>query len=194
VPRIHNGGYNRRIRPTLGSDSITAVSGNRSNTVKGAGVYFLAAVDLGRVKIGRAKEVRKRVAALRNSSPVPLELLGTIPGGAAVEAYLHAAFAQDRSHGEWFELTEAIENVVETGELPPCRSGIRLAQLSADGELFRRFARIEQAIAAGRDTPSTVASAAGCSVEQAEEAMRMMLAFGFMRGNRDPNTEIFLVP
>jgi hypothetical protein len=177
----------------LGDPALTVKPGNLSKTVEGAAVYIVAAQETGRVKIGRAKDVRKRLGALRGSSPVDLDLLGTLPGGAAVEAYLHASFASQRLHGEWFELTTEIAAVAETGKLPPATVGIQLAKLKADGELFRRFALIEQAISQGRDTPSTVAQTAGCSVAQAEDAMRKMLAFGFMRGSRSPSTQITLL-
>lgn len=59
----------------------------------------------GLVKIGSAKDVKKRLQSLRTGCPRPLHLLGTLPGGRAVEMRLHAAFDHRRVHGEWFALT-----------------------------------------------------------------------------------------
>lgn len=66
-----------------------------------AGVYFVQAGDA--VKIGMSKDIPGRLRALRTMSPLPLELLGVIPGGRGEEAELHRAWAGHRLHGEWFK-------------------------------------------------------------------------------------------
>lgn len=63
-------------------------------------IYFIQAGDL--IKIGYTVDIKKRLIALRTSSPVALILLGIMPGGPKVEAELHERFASSRRHGEWF--------------------------------------------------------------------------------------------
>jgi hypothetical protein len=64
-------------------------------------VYFLAGGGL--IKIGCSTQLDKRVRAIRNSSPIPVELIGHMQGGSFVEGWLHLQFAHLRRHGEWFE-------------------------------------------------------------------------------------------
>ncbi|WP_354006180.1 GIY-YIG nuclease family protein [Streptomyces sp. NBC_00154] len=67
-------------------------------------VYVIGSPDSPLVKIGRTGDIARRLAGLRRMSPVPLDVLCTMPGGAALEAALHRRFAPQRRHGEWFEL------------------------------------------------------------------------------------------
>ena len=70
-------------------------------------VYFIEA-DNGLVKIGKSKDVRKRLSALRGSSPVRLWLLFSIDcGGRAhqTEIEFHKRFEAKRHHGEWYRLS-----------------------------------------------------------------------------------------
>ena len=180
-------------RSVNGSALTVRNPGNPSATVKGGVVYFVAAPSTGQVKIGRTKSFHKRFAALQAGSPIELEKLGTIPGGAAVELYLHASFIGERQHGEWFNLTDEIRQVAATGNLPPASNGIALGALAADGPLFRRLALVEQAIALGLDAPKSVAATAGCTPDELADAVLMMRAFGFLRGSRSPSTEIRIV-
>jgi hypothetical protein len=76
-------------------------------------VYFIAAERLHLVKIGRASNVSARLRQLRQIIPLRLALLGTVPGGAAVEAALHRRFAHLREHGEWFRAGEDLLDVVQ---------------------------------------------------------------------------------
>ena len=66
-----------------------------------ARVYFVAGAGL--IKIGITTNITSRFRAIRNSSPVPVELLGSRPGTAFAEGALHSMFAHLRRHGEWFE-------------------------------------------------------------------------------------------
>lgn len=68
-----------------------------------ASVYFIAGGGL--IKIGVSTNVTARLCSIRNASPVPVELLGTVPGGTLGESFLHVSFAHLRRHGEWFEDT-----------------------------------------------------------------------------------------
>lgn len=63
-------------------------------------MYFVAGGD--RIKIGLTGDLKRRLDDLRMCSPLPLDVLVTIPGDLNVEQYLHRRFAALRSHGEWF--------------------------------------------------------------------------------------------
>jgi hypothetical protein len=66
-------------------------------------VYFLQAERGKRlIKIGTTTDLPTRLRDFRRNSPVPLRLLGTIPGGARLERAIHEEFVFFRVHGEWF--------------------------------------------------------------------------------------------
>lgn len=67
----------------------------------GSSVYFAQVND--RVKIGWSKKVSARLAQLQTGSAHPIQLLGTVPGGRALERRLHDRFAPLRISGEWFQ-------------------------------------------------------------------------------------------
>lgn len=65
-------------------------------------VYFIQCQVTRLIKIGIAGNVAKRFRKLQTQSPTDLALLKTMTGGRALEAELHAMFAEHRHHGEWF--------------------------------------------------------------------------------------------
>lgn len=75
-------------------------------------VYFIAPEamflrdeweEAARVKIGFTRNSpAQRMHALQCGSPVPLTLLAYIDGPVELEKAFHGAFADMRSHGEWF--------------------------------------------------------------------------------------------
>jgi hypothetical protein len=66
-------------------------------------VYFIAAPEASRTKIGISKDVRSRLKQLSSAGPCALELVHVVPGGGwKLEQELHAALAQWHSHSEWF--------------------------------------------------------------------------------------------
>jgi hypothetical protein len=93
-----------------------------------AGVYFIRAGDA--VKIGMSGDVRTRIRTLRTMSPVPIELIGVIPGGREVEADLHRMWANLRLHGEWFRAAPILLSHIED-----LRRTATFAQIAATGEL-----------------------------------------------------------
>jgi hypothetical protein len=69
----------------------------------GGDVYFIQAVKGGPIKIGVTRNVRRRLAIIQANSPVPLQVIGVIPGaGIETESALHAHFGYLRLHNEWF--------------------------------------------------------------------------------------------
>lgn len=69
-------------------------------------VYFIGHGKL--VKIGTARNVKKRLGALQCGSPVPLKVLCAIPGDRRLEADLHERWHEYRKEGEWFFLAQEI--------------------------------------------------------------------------------------
>lgn len=65
-------------------------------------IYFVRAEN-GPIKIGTTGRLEWRLRSLRGQSPVPLELLGSVPGNRADEHEFHRRFAEHRLHGEWFD-------------------------------------------------------------------------------------------
>ena len=72
-------------------------------------IYIVRAVGTPRVKIGRTKNVRRRIASLQTGCPYPIELLNEIKTkgcGSVIEGHIHRAFDRYRVLGEWFELPD----------------------------------------------------------------------------------------
>lgn len=65
-------------------------------------VYVVQAEDDPPIKVGRAIDVRKRLAGLQTGNPRPLKLLQVIPGAAELEWQLHYRLRESRLTGEWF--------------------------------------------------------------------------------------------
>jgi hypothetical protein len=70
--------------------------------------YFVGGED-GPVKIGYAKDPKRRLVDLQNGSPVRLSILAQTSGGLTRETAYHYQFAKFRLHGEWFERCPDIE-------------------------------------------------------------------------------------
>ena len=71
-------------------------------------IYFILNDDSQAVKIGIAKNVKRRLASLQTSSPSGLKLLGTIKTKSVndarkIEKSLHKRFDENRIRGEWFK-------------------------------------------------------------------------------------------
>lgn len=65
-------------------------------------IYFVRSGTSGPIKIGKANNLKRRLASLQTSASEPLRVLGVVPGDIPEEAALHAQFADTRLHGEWF--------------------------------------------------------------------------------------------
>jgi len=61
-----------------------------------------------RVKIGLAKDVRRRLENLRTGTPEKLIVHALEPGSRQVERQRHGQFSQDRRQGEWFVCSPAL--------------------------------------------------------------------------------------
>ncbi len=88
-------------------------------------VYFIEIDDSPYVKVGRAKDVKKRLASLATSQPFKLNIRHVIKTpdeftDSRLEKQIHAHLKKYRMRGEWFELphgelTKTI-NYFETGQ------------------------------------------------------------------------------
>jgi len=89
--------------------------GNRTISLDGAKlshqshfVYFILNEDSNAIKIGRAKDLAKRMKSLQTSSPAKLKLMKSVQveGGEEaqeLEQSLHKKFSEIRLAGEWFK-------------------------------------------------------------------------------------------
>lgn len=83
---------------------------------RGTLVYFVRVGDSGPIKIGRSVDVGQRVATFQTANHLPLRVLATLPGGAAVERVVHGQFFHLRINGEWFRPDlELLEFIRELG-------------------------------------------------------------------------------
>ena len=94
------------------------LEGERASSGKVHYVYFILNRDSNAIKIGRARDIQKRLAALQTASPAELELLKAVQvrtgfQSQQLEVILHSKFRHLRIRGEWFraepELLQCIE-------------------------------------------------------------------------------------
>lgn len=76
-------------------------------------VYFVLAPSVDLVKIGVSNDPFRRLHTMKPLSPVPLELIGCIEGGAKREAELHEELALYRERDEWFRFEGKVEAVMD---------------------------------------------------------------------------------
>lgn len=82
---------------------------------KGDGfVYFIKEKDRPRVKIGFSKDIYSRVTTLQTSCSSELMLVGFFEGTKKDESDLHKQFASDRILGEWFHLSDKLQDYIYT--------------------------------------------------------------------------------
>ena len=70
-------------------------------------VYFLRNGRRGAIKVGHAKNVSSRIAALQTGNPTELQLLAAIPISSKkqaenIEKWMHNRFKKQHIRGEWF--------------------------------------------------------------------------------------------
>ena len=94
-------------------------------------MYTYIIESQGLYKIGKARDVAKRLKSYKTHNPV-FQLIKTISGD--YEDQLHRAFYKKRSHLEWFKLTEEdvtdIENYIDR-DMSKEEASIRLGKIGA---------------------------------------------------------------
>jgi hypothetical protein len=89
-------------------------------------VYFIYCA--GRVKIGRAADVGKRLSHIATGSPFQPVLILKISGSISAEKELHARFAEDRTHREWFKLSDHLRRYLSRRLSPDEKEVFRKAE------------------------------------------------------------------
>ncbi len=112
-------------------------------------IYFIRANTARwcRVKIGYAKDVEERLAALQTGSPVELELMGTLAceslkHAQSVEKQLHGTFREYGTGGEWFTLAQPLREFIAatiTGDRGKAASSLVWAERQMRKRNKRRF-------------------------------------------------------
>lgn len=95
----------------------------------GRRVYFISD-EHGRVKIGHALDVEKRLSGLQTSCADALYVMRLIDGGEPTERWLHRRFAAAHIRGEWFRFVPDMLAVVPPDEVPVRRVVKRRLKLS----------------------------------------------------------------
>ena len=65
---------------------------------------------------------------LKDASPLPPVVLLVVKGGEPMERKLHARFAADRLHGEWFILSKKMRNFLRARLCPVGRASLKAAE------------------------------------------------------------------
>lgn len=86
------------------------------------GVYAIEGVP-GWVKIGKAKNIAKRMRDLQVGSPVPLRLLAVLSDDASTEGAFHARWRHLRASGEWFKAEPDLKAALVAARLTWMRGG-----------------------------------------------------------------------
>lgn len=72
-------------------------------------VYFIACSETKRCKIGYTRsDVNRRMKGLQTGAAGELCMIAKHPGTPETERAIHARFADQRLHGEWFEMSEEL--------------------------------------------------------------------------------------
>jgi hypothetical protein len=87
-------------------------------------------------KIGKSKDVRKRVASLQTASPYLIELVCAVETSDMdfLERWLHGFYKEYRTNGEWFELPEHVVDSVVDDMLTPLEDDFAIG-----GDLWARY-------------------------------------------------------
>lgn len=83
----------------------------RKGAQPGAHLYVMQAVT-GLIKVGRSKNPQRRLRALEQSSGQRIKLLLVLDGRGADERLIHAALAEYRTLGEWFNDTSTCRRAI----------------------------------------------------------------------------------
>ena len=97
-------------------------------------IYFITAPS-GHVKIGKTKNLKRRLGQLQAYSPVKLTASAWFIGNESYETGLHDLFHGQRSHYEWFEINDEIQRFMDklnAGESP---SGLACSGVSESDTL-----------------------------------------------------------
>jgi hypothetical protein len=99
-------------------------------------IYFLAAAEVNRVKIGFTDQIDcRRLDSLNAASPFPLTPIAYMRGIIAVEREAHAKLAGSRRHREWFERSPQVEAFIRQFATPWPAEGEPRVSIAVAGAL-----------------------------------------------------------
>lgn len=76
-------------------------------------VYFIQAENGGPIKIGSAQNVKTRIDSIQTAHPYRLVVRKVLIGaGKSTEMELHKRFSSSRLIGEWFDVTQELEDFI----------------------------------------------------------------------------------
>lgn len=93
-------------------DARVRIRENLLRIPTGPGVYCIQGAGQF-VKIGKASNIRRRVAELQAYHPVALRLLAVLSDDPRREGHFHRRFAGSRLNGEWFVLCKEIRAAIK---------------------------------------------------------------------------------
>lgn len=105
-------------------------------------VYFM--YSAGRIKIGYTADIYRRVSDLTNMGGSSVELIGVLPGDKDFERTLHRLFKADRTHGEWFKISDEIRRFLACID-DSCRLTMPPETLAKVGSCVERLQKAEAA-------------------------------------------------
>lgn len=82
-------------------------------------VYIIHAPENGVAKIGFSASPSKRLSKMLTDSPTALHIVVLLDGGPELEAELHSRFSHLRERGEWFRVTDDLEEFILSNPVPP---------------------------------------------------------------------------
>lgn len=114
-----NGVINRGRRPVVQKRKDLRDPGPRLAILHpNSKIYLIVCETTGRLKIGWTINTAGRMRTLQAGSPTKLRLVGEVPGDRHREQQLHRLLDAFRLHGEWFDYTKEVRDVLSS-ELNP---------------------------------------------------------------------------
>lgn len=145
-------------------------------------VYFIRCGNAGPIKVGTTSDLKARITAL-DVGPERLCIIGTIPGGRALEKTIHAALRPYRKRSEWFRPVPEVLSFIDraladpttvltmAGEYVAHRVG-HLAEVRRDAETAVRAANWALDRICKREGGKVVADVAGVDDDQIRKYRR----------------------
>lgn len=75
-------------------------------------IYFMQTKQSRRVKVGIARDVKKRLKGIQNGNPETISVLHSFRGDRDVERALHHALRPWRLRGEWFSWSDPLKKAI----------------------------------------------------------------------------------
>ena len=119
-------------------------------------VYFIMPNKSRRVKIGWSSNFAARLKDIQATNHVPITVLLTMPGDARLEQDLHDRFSEERTHNEWFRLSDRIKAFIASkhGRTMPMAGSFSIALKPKADRIWAVMCAVSDM--AFHDTPATI--------------------------------------